>query len=317
MIPVLLGVLFIVFSLSKLMPGDPVLSRLGMNFTQEQYDAMKKAMGLDKSFFAQFWEYLVGIVTRFDLGSSFQTNRAVSTMIVERIGLTIWLGVFSSAITLALGIPFGILSAIKQYSVADVSVTTVSLILASMPGFWIGLIMMLAFSLTLGLLPSSGIGTWKHWVMPVLAQGLMPIAAITRMTRSSMLEVIRQDFIRTAYAKGFGKGVVIRRYALKNALIPVITVIGMQMSMIFGGSVVTEMIFSMPGLGTLLMSAINNRDYPAIMGVVLAISLCVCVINLLVDLAYAAADPRIKAQFSGGKNSRRKALKAVKEGAAA
>jgi len=297
MIPVLLGVLFIVFALSQFMPGDPVINKLGSNYTPEQYAAAAHAMGLDKPFLAQFWDYLVGVVTRFDLGTSYQSHRAVSTMIFERVAVTLKLGIFSSIVTLGLGVPLGILSAIKRYSPLDFTVTTVSLFFASMPGFWLGMMMMILFSLTLGLLPSSGIGTWQHWVMPVLAQGLMPIAMIARMTRSSMLEVIRQDYIRTARAKGLSERVVIYRHALRNALIPVITVFGMQMSMIFGGSIIIEMIFSMPGMGTLLMAAINNRDYPTIMGVVFMISLFVCIINLIVDLIYAAVDPRIKAQF--------------------
>jgi peptide/nickel transport system permease protein len=305
MIPVLLGVLFIVFTLSQFMPGDPVINKLGADYTAEQYAAAEHAMGLDKPFFVQFWDYLVGVATHFDLGTSYQSNREVSTMVFERIGVTLKLGILSSLFTLALGVPLGIMSAIKQYSVTDFTVTTLSLVLASMPGFWLAMVMMIAFSLVLGILPSSGIGTWQHWVMPVLAQGLMPLAAITRMTRSSMLEVIRQDYIRTAFSKGLPESAVIRRHALKNALIPIITVFGFQMSMIFGGSIVIEMIFSMPGMGTLLMAAINSRDYPTIMGVVFMISLCVCIINLIVDLVYAAVDPRIKAQFEVKRREKR------------
>jgi len=312
MIPVLIGVLFIVFTLSHFMPGDPVLTKLGNNFTQEQYDAVSHSLGLDRPFLVQFWNYLVKFVTKFDMGTSYQSNRAVSTMIFERISVTLKLGVYSSIVTFVLGVPLGIMSALKQYSVADFSVTTLSLILASLPGFWLAMMMMLLFSLALGWLPSSGIKPWTAWIMPILAQGLMPVAVVTRMTRSSMLEVVRQDYIRTAFAKGLSDRVVIVKHELKNALIPILTIFGMQMTMIFGGSVVIEMIFSMPGMGTLLMSAINNRDYPVIMGVVLMISFTVCIINLLVDLAYAAADPRIKAQFSGGGfKRRRKVLKSL------
>jgi len=305
MIPVLLGVLLIVFTLSHFMPGDPVLQQLGTNYTPEQYEALERQLGLDKPFFVQFWNYLVGVVTHFDLGTSYSTHRAVSTMIFENIGTTLKLGILSCVLTMVIGVPLGILSAIKQYSVADVTVTTVSMIFAALPGFWLGLMMMLLFSLNLGWLPSSGIGTWQQWIMPVLAQGLMPVALITRMTRSSMLEVIRQDYIDTAYAKGCSDRYVIWRHALKNALIPVITVFGMQMSMIFGSTIITEMIFSMPGVGTMLMRAITGRDYPTIVGVVLVISLCVCLINIFVDLAYTVVDPRIKEQFSGRNNKKR------------
>ena len=318
MVVVLIGVLFIVFSLSHFMPGDPVISKLGSTYTQEQYDQTAAEMGLDKPFFVQFWNYMVGVVTRFDLGTSYQSNRSVRTMIFERVSVTLLLGILSTGVTVLLGVPLGVVSAIKQYSPLDYSVTTISLVFAAIPGFWLAMMLMLLFALKLGWLPSGGIGSWKNYVMPVLAQGLMPLASVTRMARSSMLEVIRQDYIRTARAKGLSEGVVVRRHALKNALIPVITVIGMMISMIFGGSVVIEMIFSMPGMGTLLMAAINSRDYPTIMGVVFMISLFVSVTNLLVDLAYAAVDPRIKAQFSAG-SKRKKAAKpaAVKGGAPA
>jgi len=306
MIPVLIGVLFIVFTLNQLMPGDPVINMIGTRFTPEQYAAAAHTLGLDQPFFVRFWNYIVGVVTHFDLGTSYQTHRSVSAMIIERIPVTLKLGIYSSIFTFVLGVPLGIVSAIKQYSVIDFSVTTISMVLAAMPGFWLAMLLMLSLSLSLELLPSSGIGTWQHWVMPILAQGLMPIAIVARMTRSSMLEVVRQDYIVMAFAKGLSERAVILRHELKNALIPIITVFGMQMSMIFGGSVVIEMIFSMPGMGTLLMAAINNRDYPTIMGVVFMISLCVCIINLLVDPAYAAADPRIKAQFTGGLQRKRK-----------
>ncbi len=306
MIPVLLGVLFIVFTLSHFMPGDPVQQKLGSNYTQEQYDKVAAEMGLDKPFLVQFWNYLVGVVTRFDLGTSYQQNRAVRTMIFERVGVTLRLGILSTCVTIILGVPLGVLSAIKQYSPMDYSVTAISLIFASVPGFWLAMMLMILFSLNLGWLPSGGISSWKCYVMPILAQGLMPLASVTRMARSSMLEVIRQDYIRTARAKGLAEAVVVRRHALKNALIPVITVVGMMVRMIFGGSIGLEKIFSMPGMGTLLMAAINSRDYPTIMGVVFMISLFVCITNILVDLSYAAVDPRIKAQFATPGRKRKK-----------
>ena len=314
-IPVLLGVLFIVFSLNHFMPGDPVVSKIGSNYTQEQYDRVEHEMGLDKPFLVQFVDYVVGIVTRFDLGDSYQSNREVRTMILERVGVTLKLGLLSVLVTVILGVPLGVISAIKQYSPLDYGVTTVSLILAAVPGFWLAMMMMILFSLKLGWLPAGGITSWKCYIMPVMAQGLMPLASVTRMARSSMLEVIRQDYIRTARAKGLSEAKVVTRHALKNALLSVITVIGMMISMIFGGSMVIEMIFSMPGMGTMLMSAINSRDYPVVMGVVFMISLFTCITNLLVDLAYAAVDPRIKAQFAS--SGRKKKMKKERAGAAA
>ena len=306
MIPVLLGVLVIVFSLSYLMPGDPVLNQMPDNYTQEQYDAVEHELGLDRPFVVQLVDYIWGVVTRFDLGTSYMTNRAVKDSIMDRIFVTIRIGLLSVGVTVLLGIPFGIISAVKQKSALDYTVSILAVVLASVPGFWLALMGIIVFSIKLGVLPASGLATPKHYVLPVASNGMMSLAGTTRMTRSSLLEVIRQDYIRTARAKGLREGVIIRKHALKNALIPVITMIGGQISMVIGGSVITESIFNIPGMGSLMVTAINNRDYPTIMGVTLVIAIFVCCMNLLVDLAYAAIDPRIKAQFSGGAKRRKR-----------
>ena len=316
MIPVLLGVLIIVFSLSYLMPGDPVLNQMPDNYTQEQYDEVEHELGLDRPFLVQMVDYIVGVVTRFDLGTSYMTNRAVTASIAERVLVTIRLGLLSVGVTVLIGIPFGIVSAVKQKSALDYTVSILAVVLASMPGFVVALMGIIFFSIRLGVLPASGLSTPLHYVLPVISNGLMSLAGTTRMTRSSLLEVIRQDYIRTARAKGLKESVIIQKHALKNALIPVITMIGGQVSMVIGGSVITESIFNIPGMGSLMVTAINNRDYPTIMGVTLVIAIFVCCMNLLVDLAYAAIDPRIKAQFSGGSTRRKKAI-AAREGAAA
>ena len=316
MIPVLLGVLIIVFSLSYLMPGDPVLNQMPDNYTQEQYDEVEHELGLDRPFLVQMVDYIVGVVTRFDLGTSYMTNRAVTASIAERVLVTIRLGLLSVGVTVLIGIPFGIISAVKQKSALDYTVSILAVVLASMPGFVVALMGIIFFSIRLGVLPASGLSTPLHYVLPVISNGLMSLAGTTRMTRSSLLEVIRQDYILTARAKGLKESVIIQKHALKNALIPVITMIGGQVSMVIGGSVITESIFNIPGMGSLMVTAINNRDYPTIMGVTLVIAIFVCCMNLLVDLAYAAIDPRIKAQFSGGSKRRKKAI-AAREGAAA
>lgn len=316
MIPVLLGVLIIVFSLSYLMPGDPVLNQMPDNYTQEQYDEVEHELGLDRPFLVQMVDYIVGVVTRFDLGTSYMTNRAVTASIAERVLVTIRLGLLSVGVTVLIGIPFGIISAVKQKSALDYTVSILAVVLASMPGFVVALMGIIFFSIRLGVLPASGLSTPLHYVLPVISNSLMSLAGTTRMTRSSLLEVIRQDYIRTARAKGLKESVIIQKHALKNALIPVITMIGGQVSMVIGGSVITESIFNIPGMGSLMVTAINNRDYPTIMGVTLVIAIFVCCMNLLVDLAYAAIDPRIKAQFSGGSKRRKKAI-AAREGAAA
>lgn len=309
--PVLLGAIFIVFAISFVDPGDPVAALLGGSYTQEQYDAKAQELGVDQSFWVQFGSYIKGIVTGGDFGTSYTTKRAVSTEIASRFGTTMKLAVISILIAVVLGLPFGIISAIRQYSWADRIVTVVSLLFASMPGFWLALMLMLAFALNLKLLPASGLGDWKNWVLPALASGLSFIATITRMTRSSMLDVVRQDYIRTARAKGLKERTVIMKHGVKNALIPIITTVGFQFGILVSGSVIVETIFSLPGLGTLMMSAINNRDYPVIQGCVIVLAALICVINLLVDLAYGFVDPRIMEQIKGG--GRKKKTKKTRE----
>ena len=302
MIPVLVGVLFVVFTINHFSPGDPVATLLGSNYTDEQYAAKEAELGLDKPFFTQFVNYVGGIVTEFDLGISYQTKRAVSTEILERFPTTLLLGMLGVVLTVIVGVPFGIISATKQYSALDYVVTIVSLIFASIPSFWMAMMFQLTVSHKLGLLPATyTAGSVISMILPVLTLGLSPVATVTRMTRSSMLDVIRQDYIRTARAKGLSERDVIWKHALKNALIPVITVIGMQLGSIIAGSVVVEAIFSIPGLGSLLMNAINNRNYPVIQGSVLFMSVFISLMNLLVDVIYGFVDPRIKAQYGGGK----------------
>ncbi len=309
MIPVLLGVMIIVFTLSYMMPGDPVLNQMPDNYTQEQYDEVQHELGLDQPYIVRLGQYIWGVVTRFDLGTSYMTNRAVTASIAERLWITVRLGVLGVCLSVILGIPFGVISAIKQKTAADYTITILAVFLASIPGFWLALEGIVIFSIKLGVLPASGLSTPLHYVLPVLASGMQSLAGITRMTRSSMLEVIRQDYIRTARAKGLREMTIVRKHALKNALIPVITMVGGQVSMIIGGNVIIETIFNIPGLGSLMVTGINNRDYPTIMGITLVIAIFVCCMNLLVDLAYAAIDPRIKAKFSGGNKRRKKSAK--------
>ncbi len=305
MIPVLFGVILIVFSISHFAPGDPVMAMLGNNYTEELYAAKAHEYGLDVPFWQQFFTYIANIVTKFDFGKSYSTGLAVGSEMAFRIGTTLKLGLFSVAMSIVLGILFGLLSAVKQYSVWDYLVTIFAMFFAAMPNFWLALMAQLLFSLKLGWFPATGFETWKHYVLPIVCGGLSGLAVLTRMTRSSMLEVIRADYIRTARAKGLKESVIIRRHALKNALIPVVTVVGMQLGMIMGGSVIIETIFSIPGLGLFMMNGITNRDYPVINGSVLLISTTICVLNLLVDIAYAYIDPRIMAQYTSGKKKKK------------
>ena len=316
-IPVLLGAILIVFAINRLVDsGDPVAAILGGNYTQEQYDAKAEELGLDQPFVVQFYNYIKNLVIHGDMGNSYVTKRAVSDEIRERFPVTFKLALVSILIAVVLGIPFGIISATKQYSIADYSVTTLSLIFAGMPGFWLALMLVLLFSMRLKWFPASGLGGLKYWVLPALASGLSFVATITRMTRSSMLDVVRQDYIRTARAKGLSENKVItRHHILRNALIPIITTIGFQFGILVSGSVIVETIFSFPGLGTLMLTAITNRDYPVIQGCVIVLAALICLINLLVDLAYGFVDPRIMAQITGGKRKKAKKEDAGKEAA--
>jgi len=300
----MLGVILIVFTINRFSPGDPVAVELGGSYTQEEYDAKEAELGLDRPFFVQFCSYIKGIIVEQDFGNSYHTGLSVSASIAERFPVTLQLAIISILIAVGLGIPFGVISATKQYSMVDNTVTTFSLIFAAMPGFWLALMLIICFSINLAWFPASGTTGWKSWVLPALASGLSFVASITRMTRSSMLDVIRQDYITTAKAKGLAEGVVIRKHALRNALIPIITTIGFQFGILVSGSVIVETIFNMPGLGSLMMTAINNKDYPIIEGCVLVLAFMICIINLLTDIGYGFADPRIMVQYTGGKKAK-------------
>lgn len=309
MIPVLLGIVFIIFVINSFAPGDPVLTILGTKFTPEQYTAVEHELGLDQPLLVRFFDYVKGVVTRLDFGISYQNKLPVRDELLARVPVSILLGILGMALTVVIGVPFGVASATRQYSPLDYTVTTVSLVFASMPSFWLALMLIIIFALNLRWFPASGIDTWKAWVLPCLAIGLSPVASVSRTTRSSMLEVIRQDYIRTGYAKGLSKKKIIWRHALKNALIPVITVVGLQLGLIMGGSMVVEVIFSIPGLGSLLLNAINNQNYPMIQGCVLVISFFISFMSLLVDILYAFIDPRIKSQYQ----SRHKRIRKLEE----
>ena len=294
MIPVLIGVMIIVFSLSYLMPGDPVLNQMPDNYTQEQYDEVQHEMGLDQPFLVQLGQYIWGVVTRFDLGTSYMTNRAVTTSIAERVWVTIRLGVLSVGVTVLLGIPFGIISAIKQKTALDYTVSILAVVLASIPGFWLALEGIVVFSIKLGVLPASGLSTPAHYVLPVLASGMMSLAGTTRMTRSSLLEVIRQDYIRTARAKGLSERKVIYHHAFRNTLIPLVTIVGGSLPGLFSGALITETLFMIPGIGYTSYQAMISGDIPFAMFYMTFIAILTLAGNLLSDILYAVVDPRVR-----------------------
>lgn len=310
----MLGVLLIVFIIMRMAPGDPVLAQLGNHYTQEQYEAKEHALGLDKPVVLQFVDYVKNIVTKFDLGTSYKTNRSVNTEIFSRLPVTLKLALCSCLVTVVLGIPFGIICAVKQYSPADYCVTTFSLFFASIPSFWLGLMLIIIFALKLQWLPASMPSTTtsdiRYWILPVVTLGMSTVALLTRFTRSTMLDVVRQDYITTARSKGLKEGRIIFKHALPNALIPIITSLGLQLGMMVAGSVVVENIFSIPGIGNLVTTAVRNQDYPLIQGCVLVLSVLVCLINLLVDIIYGFVDPRIMSMYQTGKKKRGRLRKA-------
>jgi peptide/nickel transport system permease protein len=296
LIPVMLGVAFIVFTIMFFTPGDPAAMILGERAPAAEVAALRTQMGLDDPFFIQFFNFVKNAL-RGDFGRSLVTKQPVARELFSRFPATMQLSAAAVIIAIAMGIPIGIISATKQYSAFDMISMVIALLGVSMPNFWQGLMMILLFSITLRWLPSSGFGTLRHLLMPAITIGTSTAAVITRMTRSSMLEVVRQDYIRTARAKGLSERVVINRHALKNALIPIVTVIGLQFGYLLGGAVLTESIFSWPGVGRLMVEAIRMKDYPQVQGGVLLLALTFSFVNLCVDILYAYIDPRIKAQY--------------------
>lgn len=297
LIPVLIGVAFIVFSLLFLTPGDPARMTLGEEAPESAVKEFREKAGLNDPFFVQFGHYLYNAVVKQDIGHSYVTKRPVTDEIMSTFPSTIKLAALAMLFAVILGIPCGILSAIKQYSIFDTVAMVFAMIGLAMPVFWLGLLLILFFSVRLRWLPSSGFDTFDAMVLPSLTLAFQAMAMVTRMTRSSMLEVIRQDYIRTAKAKGQSESKIIWKHALPNALIPVVTITGLQFGSLLGGAVLTESIFSVPGVGRLMVESIKSRDYPVVQGGVLYVALAFSVVNLLVDLLYAYIDPRIKAQY--------------------
>ena len=299
MLPVLLGVTLIIFLLMYITPGNPAELLLPDDATPDQIAQKEIELGLNDPFIVRFFDYVKGIVTRFDFGTSYTTGRSVTDEILVRFPTTIKLAVASILVAIALGIICGVISAIRQYTIFDNIAVVVSMIGVSMPNFWQGLLLILLFAVQLRWFPASGTGGLKYWILPALTIGTSSAANIMRMTRSTMLEVIRQDYIRTARAKGQSERVIITLHALRNALIPIVTVIGNSFGSMLCGAVLTESIFGIPGLGKLVVDAINVRNYPMVQGAVLFIAFVHAAVNLGVDLLYAMIDPRIKSQYAG------------------
>lgn len=299
MIPVLLSISFILFSILNLTSGNPARIILGEGASEEAVAELEEEMGLNDPFFVRYGRYIAGVCTG-NFGTSYTTGRLVSEEILTRFPTTIRLAFCGIIFAVLVGIPIGIISAIRQYSLIDNISLIGTMILTSMPGFWLGLMLILVFSLNLGLLPTSGADSWRHMILPTITVSAASLATLIRMTRTTMLEVIRQDYIRTAKSKGATEKQIIVKHALRNALIPVITVIGIQFGTLLGGAVITESVFAINGLGSYIVEAVKMKDSPVVIGAVMLIAFVGGLVNLLVDILYTYVDPRLKSQFFKG-----------------
>lgn len=297
MIPVLIAVSFVVYFLMDLAPGDIISSMAPQDATEAEIKIMREELGLNGSLIERYFRYL-GNLLRGDMGMSLSLKRPVADVFFERFPATLELALAATVVALAISIPLGIAAATHHRSFLDGFSMVTAMLGLSMPGFWLGLLLILFFSHQLGWLPSGGSGGIVHLILPALALGAGQAGSLTRITRSSMLDVIRQDYLRTARAKGVSEKMVIRKHALKNALIPIITVFGSTLGNLLGGAVAIETVFSWPGIGRLTVSAINTRDITLATGCIIMFTVLLTVTMLLVDIAYAYVDPRIKAQYS-------------------
>ncbi len=293
-VPVLFGVTLAVFSMLFLVPGDPVKMMLAEFVTNpDQVAQMRAQLHLDEPILEQYGRFVTSAV-RGDLGTSIRSRRPVTTEIGENLASTAQLAMAAMLVAIGIGIPLGLLAALSRNSWLDVASMGGALLGVSMPSFWLGLLLIFVFSLHLAWFPATGGGDLHHLVLPAVTLGMIAAAIIARLTRSSMLEVLGQDYVRTARAKGLGGFSVVVRHALKNALIPIITIFGLQFGNLLAGAVIVETVFSRPGLGRLIVGGILNKDFPLVQGTVLFVATIYVLINLLVDVAYAYADPRIR-----------------------
>ena len=302
LIPILIGVSAIIFLLKTLTPGDPARMILGNTATEEQVNEKREELGLNDPVLVQYGRYLKNIVTKLDFGTSYKTNKPVLEEILPRLWISTKITIGAVLIGAILGVLLGIVSALKKYTWADSAVLVVSMFFQSIPEFVVGLVLILIFAVSLHLLPATGIDTWKGYIMPMLCIGLSSIANYTRITRSSMLEVLGEDYIRTARSKGQTESKITSSHALRNAMIPVAQSVGTHIGNAIGGGMVLETVFGVPGVGKYIVDAISARNYPAVLGGALIIAILLTLINLIVDISFVLIDPRLKTTIiSGGK----------------
>ena len=297
LIPVLLAVAFVIYAIMNVAEGDPVYSVAGADATEEQLEALREEMGLNGSLVERYFRY-IGNLLKGDLGISYVSKQDVMKIYLQRLPNTLKLASMTMIFATLIALPLGIIAAVNQNSWIDTMSMVLALIGLSMPNFWLGLLLIILFSLKLGWFPSGGNEGFKSIILPAFTVGAGLAALLTRTTRSSMLDVIRQDYLRTARAKGVPEKTIIRKHALRNALIPIITIFGVQFSNVLGGSVLAETVFAWPGVGRLVVDAIDQRDIPTVTGALVMTTMLVTVVNLLIDIVYAFVDPRIKAKYS-------------------
>ena len=297
LIPTVLGVTLIIFIVMNITPGNPGRMILGANATAEEVEAMNEELGYNDPVLVRWFNYLKKIVTKGDFGQSYTTKLNVFDELWPRFSITLRLAILVLVLSVCIGVPLGILSAVKQNSLMDTIPTMIAFFLAAVPSFVVGILLMYVFALKLGWFPSFGLKSAKHYVLPVLAATICELSAYLRFTKSSMLESIRQDYVRTARAKGVAERTVIWKHALKNAL-PVVTSIGMRFGCLLAGMVTTEQLFSIPGVGSLIVESISTKDEPMIIGCAVMVSICFTLLMIGVDVIYACIDPRIRAKYS-------------------
>ena len=299
MVPIILALTFVVFFIMSLTPGDAAYAILGSEYTEENGAQLRAELGLDKPFFVRYFDYVIGLL-QGDMGLSYINKAPVVDQLKARFPNTLKVTLLSMAISVLIGLPIGVVTATKPNSFLSRMSLVVGMMGISIPGFWLGMLMILLFAVNLGWLPSSGVDEGiRSLILPSLTLGINFLASVMRTTRSSMMETVRTDYVRTARSKGLSERKVVFDHALGNALMPTITVVGVQVGTLLGGMVLTETVFAIPGTGRLLVEAINKRDMPTIMGTLVLLGACVAVCNLIVDVIYAYIDPRIKAQYVG------------------
>lgn len=298
-LPILLGVVIIVFTIINAVPGDPGRRILGVSAEQSAVDQLNHELGVDRPFFVRLFDYIKNIVTRFDFGVSYQSMNPVVETLRLNFKYTFKLALLMTVGYVVIGIPLGVLSAVKQYSWIDNITRVTSVTLSAFPSFWFYMMAVIFFSLQLGLFPSGGADSWVHYVLPVGCASILNSSSLQRMTRTTMLETIRQDYVRTARAKGCAKVSIVWKHAFLNAALPIINSVGVGFAGMLGGTVICESVFNMPGLGTVIIKAINAKDVPLVMGCTVLLSTIFCLMVLLIDIVSSLVDPRVRAKLAG------------------